>query len=805
MAITDFYQKPGTNYYFIKSELVSVFPCAYRGSFSQAGTSTTTLKIFDPESKLNTEKSFLKLSNLKHKSSYVLSWPKNGTTVGELEFVIGGYYFTIKNLTEIPEVSGNPIKYIGIRVKSETLVDTTQTEVLSNLLNDAQLAAGLDISPNNNNNYFFSGLAFSTAPFDDTYISLELPATPDDLKNHQGRFGLKYSDIQSKKKTECISGSLVNGEDNENNEDIHTIASLYKDTNNIIQKNIASTENAIALGINTTASGKASYAEGIETTAVSEASHAEGKETWAGNSADLNNSKYAHAEGSLTIASGAGSHAEGVGGAMFDNTTVSGAYGIAAHSEGAQTRAEGKAAHSEGQETVAHGNYSHAEGHLNRANGDSSHSEGESTLADGNNAHSEGQYTKANGKASHAEGGAEAVSSGDQTYTIANSDFSHAEGKETSATGVGSHTEGISTTTNAQAAHAEGYWTTASNGAAHAEGGSTIASGSESHAEGSATTAVGDLGAHAEGFMTIALGQASHAEGSGLSTTNAVTFGTIVGTIDDGNSPYTYNYTGNLDTNVKVGCILVVTIDNKKYYLKVTNIDSSNSQISFISLTSHFPAGTLQNAALMRGIAAGNNSHAEGKNVTASGDESHAEGKSTKASGEASHAEGNETTASGQYSHTEGWRTTASGGYGSHAEGDTTTASGGASHTEGDHTTASGESSHAEGFNTTASGWYSHAEGYGTTAESAYQHVFGRHNIVDNTGGGPSSGSYVEIVGNGSSSNAPSNARTLDWSGNETLAGDLSFRKGNTNDTTKSKATIHYDDTYKIMQFIFED
>ena len=129
--------------------------------------------------------------------------------------------------------------------------------------------------------------------------------------------------------------------------------------------------------------------------------------------------------------------------------------------------------------------------------------------------------------------------------------------------------------------------------------------------------------------------------------------------------------------------------------------------------------------------------------------------------------EGYENTASGTYSHAEGHSNTASGNN-SHAEGGYNTASAGYAHAEGNETTASALAAHAEGYRTTASANGAHAEGQGTTAASAYQHVFGKYNIED------TAGTYAEIVGKGSSS-TPSNARTLDWSGNEVLAGDLTI------------------------------
>ena len=175
------------------------------------------------------------------------------------------------------------------------------------------------------------------------------------------------------------------------------------------------------------------------------------------------------------------------------------------------------------------------------------------------------------------------------------------------------------------------------------------------------------------------------------------------------------------------------------------------------------------------GSTVGNYSHAEGYNTTASGSSSHAEGGSTTASGNASHAEGTTTTASSNSSHAEGKSTTASGEY-SHAEGYRTTAIGRSSHAEGDDTTARGDYSHAEGFYATASGKDSHAEGLGTIANHKSQHVFGEYNIADSsTAESNDRGTYVEIVGNGNDfgSSARSNARTLDWDGNEWLAGTL--------------------------------
>lgn len=163
-----------------------------------------------------------------------------------------------------------------------------------------------------------------------------------------------------------------------------------------------------------------------------------------------------------------------------------------------------------------------------------------------------------------------------------------------------------------------------------------------------------------------------------------------------------------------------------------------------------------------------------GRGTKSSGQASHAEGTLTVASGQSAHAEGVESTASGQSAHAEG-SATASGNT-AHAENNQTTASGSSAHSEGMYTVASGGASHSEGVSTTASGVGAHTHGEGTVANHRAQTAIGQYNIAD-----PSTevvgrrGNYVEIVGNGTSDNARSNARTLDWAGNETLAGKLTI------------------------------
>lgn len=141
-------------------------------------------------------------------------------------------------------------------------------------------------------------------------------------------------------------------------------------------------------------------------------------------------------------------------------------------------------------------------------------------------------------------------------------------------------------------------------------------------------------------------------------------------------------------------------------------------------------------------------------------------GSTNSATGNNSIAEGSFTTASGTYSHSEGYASTAS-GYCSHAEGVAT---------------ASENYSHAEGSGV-ASGVMSHTEGYQTIANHSSQHVFGECNIPDDSSASSiERGNYVEIVGNGTTTSNRSNARTLDWDGNEVLAGKITVGAAPTND-----------------------
>ena len=161
----------------------------------------------------------------------------------------------------------------------------------------------------------------------------------------------------------------------------------------------------------------------------------------------------------------------------------------------------------------------------------------------------------------------------------------------------------------------------------------------------------------------------------------------------------------------------------------------------------------------------------------------------------------------GPYSVASGKDATSSGLQSSVLGGTNNTASGSRSVVcGGNSNTASGANGSAVlgGTNNTASGFYSAvingnqniAQGDGSavcgwnnSAIGVYQFVFGRYNDPQSN--------YVEIVGNGTYG-TPSNARTLDWNGNETLTGGLTqggiyVSDANTIPTASTMTVYRYD------------
>ena len=331
-------------------------------------------------------------------------------------------------------------------------------------------------------------------------------------------------------------------------------------------------------------------------------------------------------------------------------------------------------------------------------------------------------------------------------------------------------------------ATAEGQNCKASGSYAHAEGASCTASGTRSHAQNNGCTAN-----HADQF---AFGSYNKVDPS---SNSATTHGDWVEIVGNGTSSARKNArTLDWDGNEQLAGQLYVGADTSDNVL-----DESKKVVTQAELAPAFDtataygvgdyvtySGNVYQCIIAHSAGAWNGDHfyqvtAVGQYVTAGkssgasvGPQATAEGYLTEPSGAAAHAEGYGTMAYGDHSHSEGHSTRAS-GEDAHAEGNTTVASGANSHAEGAQGSASGMCSHSEGRFNVADGRYSHVEGYNSYASHQSQHVFGEYNELDTSESAATAhGNYVEIVGNGDSS-ARSNARTLDWYGNQWLAGKL--------------------------------
>lgn len=289
--------------------------------------------------------------------------------------------------------------------------------------------------------------------------------------------------------------------------------------------------------------------------------------------------------------------------------------------------------------------------------------------------------------------------------------------------------------------------------------------------------------------------------------------------------------------------------------LKQINAEEASGLNSFAEGHRTTASGDYSHAEGQYSTATNTYSHAEGNNSRATGIASHAEGNSTIASGLRSHAEGSNTKATSQSSHAEGFSTLAGRNLFTVVSGDSTaktytldsvkglsidmrysiksesspqylnqgtiTAIDTDTNTitvsyyrdiEGDNKyiyiydrpdigtvllndTSSGFS-HVEGQNTVATHYQSHAEGLGTIANGNNQHVQGKYNISDDTS--------LDIVGNGTSADARSNAYTLDGNGNAWYSGDIytgSTSGTNKDDGSKKIATEEYVDNKVITDY----
>lgn len=193
---------------FAKSVLVQAYPCGRRKStLVTEGTNKHNIP-FDPEARLNTE-----FNNRRHSAlngfahSYIYEW---NTDTKSFSFVLGGYTFELKLpdstieakkmyivnnfATELISYLNKPAAtslYVNIRIEKTPLFsgkvdydtwvlrDQTDHNQTANSELDFEIAEAIDLT-NKEQNYYFSGLSFSTEPLTgiyDTYSKADVTDT----------------------------------------------------------------------------------------------------------------------------------------------------------------------------------------------------------------------------------------------------------------------------------------------------------------------------------------------------------------------------------------------------------------------------------------------------------------------------------------------------------------------------------------------------------------------------------------------------------------------------------------------------
>ena len=177
------------NYWFAQSNLIHVFPCAYR---SQNGDYT-----FDPEARLQTEKNYTNLKPTFNTDGYIIE--KNLSTT---KISLAGYYFEL-DLPDTDDIWAETDLYIVLGLK-ETAIDPDanyKTNILANLYKDSswnqldlQATSGEDI---------FCGLGFTTVIPDSSLKYIKV-GTNDN-------FPITCNKVLSNETNSSITGNLVDG------------------------------------------------------------------------------------------------------------------------------------------------------------------------------------------------------------------------------------------------------------------------------------------------------------------------------------------------------------------------------------------------------------------------------------------------------------------------------------------------------------------------------------------------------------------------------------------------------------------
>lgn len=384
------------NYYFVESNNIKVFPCAYRG-YNSNGDSPL---VFDPEARSTTEANFTKTYHQisPNKTSYIVSWTGSTSSEGTLALVLGGYYFEINKCKATDFIGEDNTEYsIYINLKTQDLGTSTSdtsrtTEVLSSY---GETVDYLDFKTSAEN-YIFVGLAVSTVT--DSEIEYSYKLTPFkavlDKNNELTDIKLNYS--------ACALPNLLDTGTGD-----YSIRMIEEISNATDMSTVASGNYAVAFGHHSKASGNVSFATGYETEATGKNSLAGGSKTKATNSQSVALGNETKAKGENSLALGTATTASGTQSVSLGNNTIaSGTNSLAIGSStlGHPLKASGTNSIATGIGTKAEGNYSYAGGYQTWAEKEGSYAIGNNTEATGEYSVAAGEYTKAEHTNSQASG-----------------------------------------------------------------------------------------------------------------------------------------------------------------------------------------------------------------------------------------------------------------------------------------------------------------------------------------------------------------------------------------------------------------
>jgi hypothetical protein len=592
-------------------------------------------------------------------------------------------------------------------------------------------------------------------------------------------------------------------------------------------ESVASGVGAEAIGMGDIASGGFSLASGTD-------SVANGFEAYVYGFGSMASGYSSTANGSYALASGPWSHANG------NYSTASGAYagsggqysvasGYASSASGDYSVASQNHATASGTYSVASQYYATASGNYSEATGYMTTASGTAATASGYNATASGNYSTASGYESHASGDYSTAAGASAT---ASGEYSTAAGLGTNATSFEEFVVGVGNVT--PAGQSGTSWSptddlfVVGNGPTGVRGpsdaievlkngkttiyGNLTMTGSDDEAPNQSlvgpnsilTESLADgryvgfsslaVGTGTSGGPTIAFAGGSSTGGNSLAGfggdaigEDSVALSPLSTTLGYGASALGWGSAGDGNYSLAIGASSYAG----GTFTTAIGHGATATQTGGIAIGTATASGTASTAVGIGATASGNNGTAIGDGANASGNEAVASGPEATASGVFAIASGAFATGSGAYSVASGYQSDATGEF-SEASGPDSTAKAILAVASGALSTASGTDSTALAYESTASGNNSVAAGYQSTAGSYAEFVTGQYNqaaaVQSGTNWVPADDLFV--IGNGTSSGAPSDAVEVQKNGNTTIGGTLAVT-GTATSTIGGSAYVH--------------